>query len=85
MENTDFEEKITKKDNEIIGSLFDSIDYTSKEQINTFIDNMTEEQALYCIEQSIYSCHNRGAFSLMESEVISKSLRLINHNINSCS
>jgi hypothetical protein len=85
MENTDFEEKITKKDNEIIGSLFDSIDYTSKEQINTFIDNMTEEQALYCIEQSIYSCHKRGAFSLMESEVISKSLRLINLNINSCS
>jgi hypothetical protein len=78
MENTDFEEKITKKDNKIIGSLFDSIDYTSKEQINTFIDNMTEEQALYCIEQAIYSCHSRGTFTLLESEVISKSLRMFN-------
>ena len=83
MENADFEEKITKKDSKIVGSLFDSIDYTSKEQIDTFIDNMTKEQALYCIEQAIHSCHSRGAFSLMESEVISKSLRLINYNINS--
>ena len=82
MENTDFEEKITKKDSKIVGSLFDSIDYTSKEQVNTFIDNMTEEQALYCIEQAIYSCHSRGAFTLLESEVISKSLRKFNSQLN---
>lgn len=82
MENTDSEEKITKKDDKIIGSLFDSIDYTSKEQINTFINNMSEEQAIYCIEQAIQSCHNRGAFTLLESEVISKSLRLFNSELN---
>ena len=78
MENADFEEKITKKDSKIVGSLFDSIDYTSKEQINTFINNMNEEQAMYCIEQAIQACHNRGAFTLLESEVISKSLRKFN-------
>ena len=82
MENTDSEEKITKKDDKIIGSLFDSIDYTSKEQINTFINNMSEEQAIYCIEQAIQSCHSRGAFTLLESEVISKSLRLFNSELN---
>ena len=82
MENTDYEEKITKKDSKIVGSLFDSIDYTSKEQIDTFIDNMTEEQALYCIEQAIHSCHSRGAFTLLESEVISKSLRKFNSQLN---
>ena len=80
MENTDFEEKITKKDGEIIGSLFDSINYTSNEQINSLIDNMTDEQAMYCIKQALISCHSRGAFTLLESEVISKSLRKFNSN-----
>jgi hypothetical protein len=79
MENTENSEKIIGK-NEMMGSLFDSIDYTSNEQINTFIDNMTEEQAIYCIEQAIYSCHSRGSFTLLESEVISKSLRRIKIN-----
>jgi hypothetical protein len=79
MENTENSEKIIGK-NEMMGSLFDSIDYTSNEQINTFIDNMTEEQAIYCIEQAIQSCHSRGSFTLLESEVISKSLRRIKIN-----
>jgi|688.fasta_scaffold582695_2 hypothetical protein len=79
MENTENSEKIIGK-NEMMGSLFDSIDYTSNEQINTFIDNMTEEQAIYCIEQAIHSCHSRGSFTLLESEVISKSLRRIKIN-----
>jgi hypothetical protein len=77
MENTEFNKEIPEKNEEIIGSLFDSINYSSNEQINLLIDNMTKEQAIYCLEQAINSCHNRGAFTLLETELVSKSFRLL--------
>jgi len=77
MENTEFNKEMSEKNEEIIGSLFDTINYTSKEQVNLLIDNMTNEQAVYCLEQAINSCHSRGAFTLLESELVSKSFRLL--------
>jgi hypothetical protein len=62
---------------EIIGNLFETINYSSKEQLNLFIDNMNQDQAWYCLTQAILSCHNRGVFTLEESEAVSKSLRLL--------
>ena len=62
---------------EIIGNLFETINYSSTEQLNTFIDSMTQDQALYCLKQAIVCCHSRGAFTLEESEAVSKSLRLL--------
>jgi len=62
---------------EIIGNLFETINYSSKEQLNLFIDNMNQDQAWYCLKQAILSCHNRGVFTLEESEAVSKSLRLL--------
>ena len=49
----------------------------SKEQLNLFIDNMNQDQAWYCLKEAILSCHNRGVFTLEESEAVSKSLRLL--------
>ena len=63
--------------NEIIGNLFETINYSSTEQLNTFIDSMTQDQAIYCLKQAIVCCHNRGAFTLEESEAVSKSLRVL--------
>jgi hypothetical protein len=68
--------QITEK-TEIIGNLFETINYSSKEQLNLFIDNMNQDQAWYCLKQAILSCHNRGVFTLEESEAVSKSLRLL--------
>jgi len=44
MENTGDNKKITEK-NEVIGNLFESLHYTSQEQLNLFLDGMTEDQA----------------------------------------
>lgn len=66
--------KITEK-KEILGSLFDSIQYTSQNQLNMFLDNMTEDQAIFCIREAINYCYVKGLFDLQESEAISKSLR----------
>ena len=76
MENTEITEKITEK-KEIIGNLFESIHYTSQEQLNVFLDNMTEEQAIYCIKESLNYCFVKGLFDLQESEAVSKSLRVL--------
>ena len=76
MENTEITEKIPEK-KEIIGNLFESIHYTSQEQLNVFLDNMTEEQAIYCIKESLNYCFAKGLFDLQESEAVSKSLRVL--------
>jgi hypothetical protein len=60
-----------------IGNLFDVINYSSYENLDKFIVNMSEEQALYCITEAVKCSYRRGIFNLEESEVISKSLRII--------
>jgi hypothetical protein len=60
-----------------IGNLFDVINYSSYENLDKFIVNMNEEQALYCIIEAVKCSYRRGVFTLEESESISKSLRII--------
>jgi hypothetical protein len=60
-----------------IGNLFDVINYSSYENLDKFIVNMNEEQALYCIIEAVKCSYRRGVFSIEESEAISKSLRII--------
>ena len=78
MKNTKNTEEISKKTQEIIGSLFNTIHYSSNEQLNLFIDGMKEEQAMYCLKEALIACHVRGAFTMEETEAVSKSLRTIN-------
>lgn len=63
-----------------IGTLFNSINYYSDSDLESFSTAMTKEQAIYCINQAIKAAYNRGAFSLEESEVISKALRQLTTN-----
>lgn len=60
-----------------IGNLFDVINYSSYDDLNNFISNMTEEQALYCLIEAVKCSYRRGVFKIEESEAISKSLRII--------
>ena len=76
MENTSVSQENNQK-NQVIGNLFDTIHYTSQEQLNTFLDTMNEDQAIYCIKQALNYCHLSGMFSMTESEAISKSIRVL--------
>jgi hypothetical protein len=58
-------------------SIFDTIQYNSEEDLNNFINNLTDIEANQCLIQAIVAAYKRGAFTLLESEVISKSLRII--------
>ena len=62
--------------NEQIGVLFGNISYTSEEQLNAIIDNMEYEQAIFFIIKSMEFSYGSGIYSLTESEILSKSLRI---------
>jgi hypothetical protein len=62
---------------EPIGILFDSLRFYSLEDLETFIKNMTSEQAIYCLIEATKYSYNQGIYTLEESEILSKIIRLL--------
>jgi len=57
--------------------LFDFLQCNSNEEFEKLINSIEKEQSLFYLIQSVKSAYKRGCFSLEESEIISKSLRVI--------
>jgi hypothetical protein len=57
--------------------LFDSIQYKSPKDVENFIESLDQKQSFYVLTKSIEMAYNRGVFSLQESEILSKSLRIL--------
>jgi len=60
-----------------IGTLFDTIEYNNVSDLDRFVQNLTSDQSLYCVIQSAKAAHKRGTFTMEESEVISKAIRVL--------
>jgi len=60
-----------------IGTLFNVINYNNVADLDRFIQNLTPDQALYCVVQASRAAHKRSAFGIEESEVISKAIRVL--------
>ena len=60
-----------------IGELFETISYFSPTDISNLIDGLSEEQSVYMIGLAINMCYQKNLFTLEESEIISKSLRIL--------
>jgi hypothetical protein len=60
-----------------IGVLFESINYYKLEDYEKFVEQLTQEQALYVVTQACLLGFKRGIFNLQEVEVLSKSIRLL--------
>jgi len=63
---------------EPIGHLFESIAIYDPSSVSIFIDKMTPEQAFYVLTQAIQMAYSKNIFSMQETEVLSKSLRVLN-------
>ena len=63
------------------GVLFGSVNYKSPEDIIKLIDSLESPQAFYMITKALEYAHTNGLYSLEESEIISKSLRLVNQQL----
>jgi hypothetical protein len=65
----------TKQQPEPEGTIFDSITYYKSSDLDNFMLNLTSEQALYCLLQACQSAYKRNVFTIVESELLSKSIR----------
>jgi len=61
-----------------IGFLFDSVAYYTPNDINSLCDDMTLEQAYFMIIKSLEFAYVQKIFPMQETEIISKSLRILN-------
>lgn len=74
IENLLFEKLETMKESK---SILDSIYYDDDLQINDYIDNLTEEQSIQVLKNACLFAYKKGCFNIIESEVISKSIRIL--------
>jgi hypothetical protein len=60
-----------------IAYLFEDVAIYKPEDIDILIDNLTEEQAKFMLIKSVQMAYKHGLYSLTESEILSKSLRVL--------
>ncbi len=57
--------------------LFDFLQCNSTDELDKLINSIEKEQSLFYLTQAVKSAYKRGCFTLEESEIISKSLRVL--------
>ena len=65
------------------GFLFGTMAYFSDESLENMMNNLDNRGIPYLLTQAIEYAHSKNAFNLMESEVLSKCLRILNKEIYS--
>jgi len=64
-----------------LGNIFDTIKFDSSQQLDSLIDTMDEVQINFLTIKALESAFNRGAFTLVESEIVSKIIRKIGYTV----
>ena len=64
-----------------LGNIFDTIKFDSSQQLNSLIDTMDDVQINFLTIKALESAFNRGAFTLVESEIVSKIIRKIGYTV----
>jgi hypothetical protein len=62
--------------------LFDRINIQNSEDFEKLIEDLNNEQSTFIIQIALEKAYNSGIFSLSESEILSKALRLNNKKEN---
>ncbi len=60
-----------------VAYLFEDVEIYNPEDIEKLIDGLTEEQAKFMLVRAVQMAYRNGLYSLTESELISKSLRML--------
>jgi hypothetical protein len=69
-----------ENENEIFGNLFGSINLISEDHLEILLSTMDNNTANYYLIEAIKSAYKKGAFSIGETEVISKAIRILLKN-----
>ena len=60
-----------------IAFLFEDVAIYKHEDIENLINNLTEEQSKFMLIRAVQMAYKNGIYSLTESEIVSKSLRML--------
>ena len=64
------------------GLLFGSIGSNKPEDVDNLIDNLDMAQSFYIITQTLHYVHESRLLTLQETELVSKSLRLLHKMVS---
>ena len=65
------------QEEELYGKIFDEIPLVSEEHLDLILSSMSEQEALYFLVHACKSAYHRGTFSIGESEILSKAIRIV--------
>lgn len=69
-----------QENNKIYGNLFGTIDLLSEDHLESILSTMTKDSAGYFVIEALKAAHQRGGFTIGETEVISKAIRVFSSN-----
>jgi hypothetical protein len=59
------------------GNLFGTINLLTEEHLDIILSTIDKEHSVYYLVEAVKAAHTRGAFTIGESEIISKSIRVL--------
>lgn len=77
MENTEVSKSITEQSSEKKNFLFGAIEYVDDSAYEKFLSTMNVNQAVFVLIASANYAQARGAFNILESEVLANAIRTI--------
>ena len=61
----------------LFGQLFNSIPLLTEDHLDTILQTLDKDTSIYFLIQAVKHAHQQGVYTLGESEVLSKSIRLL--------
>jgi hypothetical protein len=65
---------------QLFGKLFNTVPLLTQDHLNVLLETMDKDNANYLLIQAVNHAYRSGVYTLGESEVISKAIRIISHN-----
>ena len=70
-------------ENKIYAKVFGNFEFVSKEHLDVFLHTMDSNIATNTLIQAVRCAYERGAFTIGEIEIISKTIRTLSENSHS--
>jgi hypothetical protein len=65
------------EEKEIFGKLFNSVPLLTENHLDTLLETLDKERSTYLLIQAVKHAYHAGVYSIGESEVISKCIRVL--------
>jgi hypothetical protein len=65
------------EEKEIFGKLFNSVPLLTENHLDTLLETLDKERSTYLLIQAVKHAYHSGVYSIGESEVISKCIRVL--------